>query len=78
MTMPFVGRGITEYSQCENGEVGNHDRVVQFDATDGFIGITAWDAGDGRVKDRVLLSPRQFAALVNFVNAAKRHQKKTR
>jgi hypothetical protein len=51
---------------------------VQFDATDGFIGITAWDAGDGRVKDRVLLSPRQFAALVNFVNAAKRHQKKTR
>jgi hypothetical protein len=67
--------GVTNYSERVKGERGNHDREVQFDVTDGFVGITAKDGPTGEV-DRVLLSPVQWKALVEFVG--RRHPRRIR
>jgi hypothetical protein len=52
--------GRTVYTERIKGDEGNHGRDAQFDLTDGYLGITDFE-------DRVLLSPAQVKALVNFV-----------
>lgn len=80
MSVPsqLVGRGITDYSDRIEGTPQNHHWSVQFDVTDGYVGITQFESGQTAVRDRVLLSPDQFAALVAFVNDAQRHRKSSR
>jgi hypothetical protein len=69
--------GITDYSDVIKGERRNHDHAVRFDVTDGFVGITQYsDTPVGRVGDRVLLSPVQWRALVEFVG--RRHPRRVR
>lgn len=68
----LVGKGITEWSRREPGEERNHHRDVRFDVTDGAVGITAFSANGDDVADRVLLTSRQFASLIAFVNGSKR------
>ena len=60
-----MAKGDTTYSKKFGGARGNHGWEAEFDLTDGYLGIT--QLGDGRVKDRVLLSPGQVRALVAFV-----------
>ena len=55
-------KGITEYSLTIEGTRDNWNVPVQFDWTDGFLGITA-----GAGKDRVLLSPLQIKELRGFI-----------
>lgn len=74
----LLGRGITDYSEREKGDYGNHFRDVRFDVTDGFVGITAWEPDSAHVDGRVLLSPSQFVALLAFVGAAKTHRRSAR
>ena len=62
-------RETTRYSRVEKGDAGNHQRHMQFDDTDGYIGISSTN-DDGSDVQRVLLSPKQYRALVTFV---KRH-----
>jgi hypothetical protein len=57
----------TRYSPGIRGDQANHQRSVRFDETSGYIGITALDEDDDRVTDRVLLTPKQWQALVKFV-----------
>ena len=59
-------RETTRYSHVEKGDAGNHQRHVQFDETDGYIGLSSTNA-DGSDIQRVLLSPTQYRALVNFM-----------
>ena len=54
----------TSYSKNIAGAKGNYDWSVKFDRTGGFIGITQLDGA--RVKDRVLLSPKQMSELMAF------------
>jgi len=72
----LVGREITDYSEQVAGDRQNHGRAVQFDVTDGYVGITAFD-NDGGV-DRVLLTPKQLTALRVFLRRAKQHRRKAR
>jgi len=75
----LVGRGITDYSDRVPGETRNHDHACSFDVTDGFVGITQYDTADPtRVTDRVLLSPAQFRALLDFLDTARRHRRTVR
>lgn len=55
----------THYSAQIEGDRGNWRRPVQFDRTDGYIGITQFNE-DGGV-DRVLLSPAQVRQLKTFL-----------
>jgi hypothetical protein len=64
-----MARGDTTYSDEVPGARGNYGWPATFDLTDGYLGITQFE-GD-TVKDRVLLSPRQVAALVAFVSKRK-------
>lgn len=57
---------VTFYSVRIEGDKRNHQFPVQFDATDGYIGIEQFD-GESRVQDRVLLTPKQAEALVKFI-----------
>lgn len=57
--------GQTHYSDKIKGERGNYNWPVLYDMTDGFLRISQSD-GD-KVKDCVLLSPKQVKALVDFV-----------
>ena len=54
----------TEYSLKIEGTRGNYDWSVQFDITNGFVGID--QITDGEI-DRVLLSPTQVKELIAFV-----------
>ena len=56
--------GEIEYSDKVKGDARNFDQAVKFDKQEGYIGITQYD-GDS-VRDRVLLSPKQFEALKRF------------
>lgn len=59
--------GEIDYSDKVKGDRGNFDQSVKFDKQDGYIGITQYE-GDS-VRDRVLLSPKQFEALRRFAKA---------
>jgi hypothetical protein len=74
----LVGRGITDYSERVEGEMRNHEHTCRFDVTDGFIGITQFEGDGTQVTDRVLLSPRQFTALLAFLKRAKQHRRSVR
>ena len=59
------------YSSEIAGDEGNYGWVVKFDkggkpgATKGYVGITQCE--NGKVKDRVLLSPGQVEELAKFL-----------
>jgi hypothetical protein len=61
-----MSRGTTKYSDDVPGTKRNYNWPVNFDTTDGFVGIN--QLGGGKVKDRVLLSPAQVKALVAWVS----------
>lgn len=62
-------KGETAYSEKIAGATGNYDWPVEFDATDGFVGISQHTH---KGIDRVLLSPAQLDELIAF---AKRNKK---
>ena len=64
-----MAKGDTHYSERVRGARGNYDWAARFDLTDGYLGITQFE-GDA-VKDRVLLSPAQVQALLDFVGKKK-------
>jgi hypothetical protein len=59
--------GITKYSDEFPGTRSNYNWTVRFDKTDGMIGITQKES-DGSVKNRVLMSAAQTAALLKFID----------
>jgi hypothetical protein len=58
-------KGRTYYSGEIEGARGNYGWPVKYDLTDGYLGISQTE--DGKVKDRVLLSPKQVKELTEFV-----------
>lgn len=56
----------TQYSAAITGDKGNHLFPVRFDLTGQYLGITTTDPVDGTI-ERVLLSPAQVRALIQFV-----------
>ena len=58
--------GITRYSIVVKGSAGNYRRDARFDVTEGYVGISVYEAG-GNVIQRVFLTPKQFEALKAFV-----------
>jgi hypothetical protein len=60
-----VSYGDTIYSREYAGNSRNHNLSVSFDKTDGYVRISQTDNG-GKL-DVVLLTPKQFKALVSFV-----------
>jgi len=63
-------RGLTAYSDRQAGDRGNHGTSVRFDLTDGYVGISQFV--ESTVADRVLLTPAQWRALREFVQAETR------
>jgi hypothetical protein len=61
----YAGKGMTKYSATVPGTARNYNWPIRFDKTDGFVGITQLET-DGRIKDRVLLSPKQITELLLF------------
>lgn len=63
--------GDTRYSEEIEGARGNYDWPVRFDVTDGYIGITQTHEPEApheqRTIERVLLSPKQVEALLDFL-----------
>ena len=55
------------YSGMIAGNAGNYKLAVRFDEGCGYVGINQLD-GNGRLSDRILLSPAQVQALISFVN----------
>lgn len=70
----LVGPEVCDYSERVKGERANHGHTCRFDVMDGFVGITQFEGDTDQVTDRVLLSPRQWAALVAFLKRAERHR----
>jgi hypothetical protein len=70
---------ITTYSEKIPGDKRNYEWAVRFDNTGpadyahepGYIGITQFDEG-GAAKERVLLSPKQMQALIEFARKIRR------
>lgn len=60
-----MAKGITRYSERIEGAIGNYKWLVRFDVTDGYLGISQME--DNKVKDRVLLSPKQVKAMNEFI-----------
>lgn len=58
---------LTRYSDRIEGSPGNYNWTVRFDDSEGFLGITQIE--DDKVKDRVLLSPKQVKAMTDFLRA---------
>lgn len=58
-------KDITYYSDKVEGSNGNYHWPCKFDITNGYLGITSYE-DEGSV-ERVLLSPKQVAALIRFV-----------
>lgn len=56
----------THYSDEIPGARGNYNWPVTYDLTGGFLGITQKDE-NGKVKDRILLSPKQAQELTRFL-----------
>lgn len=63
-------KGRTYYSNKIKGARGNYGWPAKYDITGGYLGITQYE--DGKVKDRVLLSPTQLKKLSEFVE--KKHR----
>lgn len=63
-------QGKITYSEEIPGAVGNYHWPVQFDKTDGYIGITQ-TCDHGEI-ERVLLSRAQVKALIAFVGQRQR------
>jgi hypothetical protein len=58
----------TRYSEEIPGSRGNYDWGVRFDRHNGYLGINQWnDEG----LERILLSPKQVKALLEFIGAEK-------
>jgi hypothetical protein len=57
-------KGRTYYSDKVKGARGNYNWLARYDLTDGYLGISQIE-GD-KVKDRVLLSPKQVKELIEF------------
>ena len=53
------------YGPEVKGDKGNFDQPVRFDWTSGYIGISQFEGK--AVKERVLLSPVQARALMEFI-----------
>ncbi len=58
-------RRRTEYSDIVKHGNGNYI-PLRFDLTDGYLGVTETDGG-AMVGNRILLSPTQVQALIDFV-----------
>jgi hypothetical protein len=56
----------THYSDEIPGARGNYGWSVMYDLTGGYLGITQM-TDDGKVKDRVLLSPKQVQEMTRFL-----------
>ena len=54
-------------SEMIEGTERNWNWPVRFDKSGSFLGITQFDEGGRRVKDRVLLSPKQVEELTKFL-----------
>lgn len=63
--MSVRNKGITHYSLKIEGAPCNYRWSVQFDITDGIVGIDQYV--DGELKDRVLLTDMQVKELIAFV-----------
>lgn len=63
-------KGRTYYSEEIKGDRRNYGWPVTYDVTDGHLGVTQTE--NGKVRDRVLLSPAQAKALVKFVEQKRR------
>ena len=59
----------TRYSKPVPGDKGNYHWTAKFDMTDGYVGITQVEVG--QTLARVLLSPRQMHALIDFWRSRK-------
>jgi hypothetical protein len=73
----------TFYSDLVPGERGNYRWPARFDVSDGYLGINSYygpeETTEGALKDRVLLSPKQVRALIEFYAAhAPKPRKKAR
>ena len=58
-------KGLTRYSEMIEGDRGNFGWPVRFDVSGGYLGITQTE--DGKVKDRVLLSPKQVKEMLSLL-----------
>lgn len=67
---------ITRYSDKIEGDRGNYKWDASFDLTGGYLGIT--QAEDGKIKDRVLLSPKQVNELAAFLEQHKTRPRRSR
>ena len=65
-----MATGCTRYSDEIPGARGNYKWPARFDLTDGFLGIS--QSENGKVKDRVLLSPQQVQEMIAFVGGRKK------
>jgi hypothetical protein len=65
----------TYYSNDVKGDCGNYGWPVNFDITDGYVGIN--QVREDGESDRVLLSPKQVAALAKFVAEHKSKRRRT-
>lgn len=62
--MTTQASGETRYSEKIDGDKSNFNWPVRFDDMDGYVGITQFNDAD---IDRILLSPVQIKALIDFV-----------
>ena len=69
-------RGETRYSKMIPGDPGNYRNRARFDLTDDYLGITEWRKSDARMVERVLLSPAQVTALLQFLRPRPRTRRK--
>lgn len=60
-----MSEDATKYSEAVKGDRGNYEWGASFDLTGGYLGITQTE--DDKVKDRVLLSPKQVEELTKFL-----------
>jgi hypothetical protein len=66
---PRRAKGTAHYSTQIDGARGNYGWPAAFDVIDGYVGITQ-RCDNGEI-ERVLLSPAQYRALVEFVEHGK-------
>ena len=69
--------GITKFSDVVKGEDRNYNWSVRFDKSGGRVGITQ-ERGQPLPPARVLLSKKQYQALVEFVGPSGLRQKRKR
>jgi hypothetical protein len=63
-----LATGSTSYSDKVLGDAANYNQSVRFDVTDKYVGITQFDE-NGKVNDRVLLTPKQAKELAEWIGA---------